>query len=127
MIVGSQLRTNDSSASYEASLASDPKEWEPIMTMQTPGFDVIRHAVGLACRAPSLHNSQPWRWITDGTTLDLFADAGRLIPAADPQGREITLSCGAALDHLILAMSVAGWNTNVQRIPDQYTPYHLAR
>jgi nitroreductase len=97
------------------------------MTEQTPGFDVIRDAVETACRAPSFHNSQPWRWITDGTTLDLFADEGRLMPAADPQGREITLSCGAALDHLVLAMAIAGWNTNVQRFPDQDAPYHVAR
>ena len=96
------------------------------MTMQTPGFDVIRDAVGRACHAPSLHNSQPWRWTTDGTTLDLFADAGRLMPAADPQGREITLSCGAALDHLVTAMAAAGWKTRVARLPDQYEPYHLA-
>ena len=27
---------------------------------------VIRDAVWLACRAPSLHNSQPWRWVAEG-------------------------------------------------------------
>ena len=27
--------------------------------------DVIKDAVLLACRAPSLHNSQPWRWVAD--------------------------------------------------------------
>ena len=96
------------------------------MTTLTPGRDVIRDAVELACRAPSLHNSQPWRWIADDASLDLFADAGRLMPAADPQGREITLSCGAALDHLTVAMSAAGWDTTVTRFPDPYKPFHLA-
>jgi nitroreductase len=28
--------------------------------------DVIKGAVELAVRAPSLHNSQPWRWVADG-------------------------------------------------------------
>ena len=92
----------------------------------TPEFDVIRDAVALACRAPSLHNSQPWRWIADGPTLHLFADPTRLMFAADPQGREITLSCGAALDHLIVAMSAAGWETTVARFPDPYEPFHVA-
>ncbi len=92
----------------------------------TPQIDVIRDAVALACRAPSVHNSQPWRWIADGATLHLFADTSRLVSAADPQGREITLSCGAALDHLTLAMSAAGWHTTVTRFPDPYKPLHVA-
>ena len=96
------------------------------MTTLTPDLDVMRDAVRLACRAPSLHNSQPWRWVADGRTLHLFADTGRLMSAADPQGREITLSCGAALDHLTVAMSAAGWHTTVARFPDPYKPLHLA-
>lgn len=48
------------------------------------------------------------------------------MPAADPAGREITLSCGAALDHFIVAMAVAGWDTNVTRFPDPVEPLHLA-
>jgi nitroreductase len=96
------------------------------MTELKPKLDVIRNAVALACRAPSLHNSQPWRWIADGPTLHLFADTARLMFSADPQGREITLSCGAALDHLIVAMSAAGWETTVARFPDPYDPLHLA-
>jgi nitroreductase len=96
------------------------------MTMLTPEFDVIRDAVGLACRAPSLHNSQPWRWIAGGPALHLFADAGRLMSVADPQGREITLSCGAVLDHFVVAMSAAGWETTVTRFPDPDKPHHLA-
>lgn len=36
--------------------------------------DVIKDAVLLACRAPSLHNSQPWRWVADGGAVHLFVD-----------------------------------------------------
>lgn len=96
------------------------------MTTHTPGLKVIRKAVELACRAPSLHNSQPWRWVADGSTLHIFADIGRLMSAADPLGREIILSCGAALDHFVAAMAAAGWHTAVRRFPDQYEPFHVA-
>ena len=96
------------------------------MKKLTPDFDVIRTAVALACRAPSLHKSQPWRWIADGSSLHLVADPTRMMFSADPQGREITLSCGAALDHLIVAMSAVGWDTIVSRFPDPYEPFHLA-
>ena len=57
------------------------------MTEPTPDFAVITDAVGAACRAPSLHNSQPWRWVAEGSTLRLYADLTRVMIAADPEGR----------------------------------------
>ena len=96
------------------------------MVQETPTPDVIRDAVTLACRAPSLHNSQPWRWVSDGQTLHLFADCSRLMLAADSVGREVTLSCGAALDHVQVAFAAAGWDTAVERFPDRHDPQHLA-
>ena len=50
--------------------------------------EVIRNAVRLACRAPSLHNSQPWRWVVEGDTLQLFADPDRIVRSTDRSGRE---------------------------------------
>jgi nitroreductase len=43
------------------------------MTVQVPDSEVIRNAVTLACHAPSLHNSQPWRWVaaTDWNNLNV--------------------------------------------------------
>ena len=96
------------------------------MIDMTPDFAVIQDAVQLACRAPSLHNSQPWRWVAEGPTLHLFADLTRVMTSADPEGREIYLSCGAALDHLTVAMASAGWETAVQRFPDPHDPLHVA-
>ncbi len=96
------------------------------MSTIAPDVEVIRDAVQLACRAPSIHNSQPWRWVAEGPTLHLFADLTRVMTAADPEGREIYLSCGAVLDHLIVAMASAGWETAVQRFPDPLDPLHVA-
>ena len=96
------------------------------MIEKTPDPATIQDAVWLACRAPSMHNSQPWHWVAQGSTLHLFADLTRLMTAADPEGRQIYLSCGAVLDHLTVAMSAAGWHTSVQRLPDPHDPLHLA-
>ncbi|MCP9270958.1 Acg family FMN-binding oxidoreductase [Mycolicibacterium arenosum] len=87
---------------------------------------MLRDGVELACRAPSLHNSQPWRWVVDRGTLHLFADRARLLPGADSAGRDLLLSCGAALDHLRVAMAASGWETIVGRLPDPQEPDHLA-
>jgi hypothetical protein len=97
------------------------------MTQKAPGPNVIRDAVSLACRAPSLHNSQPWRWLVDGAVLHLYADYAQLMLAADSSGREVVLSCGAALDHLRVAMDASGWDCAVERFPDRHNPEHVAR
>ncbi len=89
-------------------------------------LDVIRGAVQLACRAPSLHNSQPWRWVLDRWGLRLYLDRGRIIRATDRSGREANISCGAVLDHLRVAMLAAGWVSHIERFPNPDDPDHLA-
>jgi nitroreductase len=88
--------------------------------------DTITAAVALACRAPSLLNSQPWRWVAEGRVIELFADRSRIGHATDTSGREVILSCGAALDHLRVAMAARGWNSMVDRFPNPNDPDHLA-
>lgn len=89
-------------------------------------IDVITDAVALACRAPSLHNSQPWRWVSDGPVVSLFLDHARTPQRTDPTGRELLISCGAALDHFRVAMAAAGWTCNVDRFPNPNNSDHLA-
>jgi nitroreductase len=83
-------------------------------------------AIGLANRAPSVHNSQPWRWRIGPSTIHLFADPGRALPGTDPAGRDLRISCGAALHHLRVALLAAGLGTRVHRLPDPAHPTHLA-
>lgn len=92
----------------------------------TPDSQLLKNAVQLACRAPSVHNSQPWRWVAEDGVLRLFVDRGRLVPGADPSGREAILSCGAALDHLRIAVLAAGWRAEIERFPNPDDPAHLA-
>ncbi|MGH3523221.1 MAG: NAD(P)H nitroreductase, partial [Mycobacterium sp.] len=94
------------------------------VTMVEP--EVIKDAVRLACRAPSLHNSQPWQWVlADDGRLQLFLDPSRVM-LSDRSGREALIGCGAALDHLRVAMAAAGWCTQVNRFPNPNDPNHLA-
>ncbi|SOC49602.1 hypothetical protein SAMN05660748_2330 [Blastococcus aggregatus] len=83
-------------------------------------------AISLANRAPSVHNSQPWRWRIGPSSIHLFADAARGLPATDPEGRDLRLSCGAALHHLRVALLATGLATTVHRLPNPAQPEHLA-
>jgi hypothetical protein len=87
---------------------------------------VLQKAVLVACRAPSIHNSQPWRWVAEGERLRLFVDHYRTVPGADHSGREAIISCGAVLDHLRVAMLAAGWHARIERFPNPNDSGNLA-
>jgi nitroreductase len=96
------------------------------MTQTMVDTGVITSAVELACRAPSLHNIQPWRWVAGKTSVDLFIDPHRKVTSTDRSGREAIISCGAALHHFRVAMAAAGWDTNVDQFPNPNNLDHLA-
>lgn len=82
--------------------------------------------LSLACRAPSVHNTQPWRWRVQGETVDLIADYRRQLVYADPARRDLLISCGAALHHLQVACAGLGWAARVRRLPDTTDERHVA-
>jgi hypothetical protein len=83
-------------------------------------------AVEHALRAPSVHNTQPWRWRIGDGTVELHADPDRHLTVADPDRRDLVLSCGAALHHLVVALAAAGRSASVVRLPDPEDSTHLA-
>ncbi|MGY2011497.1 Acg family FMN-binding oxidoreductase [Nocardia gipuzkoensis] len=91
-----------------------------------PGHRTILEALRLATRAPSVHNIQPWRWVFDGARMHLYTDADRLLPATDPHGRQLVISCGTVLHHLRTVFADQGWHTDTLRAPDRERPDHLA-
>ncbi|WP_319979339.1 Acg family FMN-binding oxidoreductase [Lentzea sokolovensis] len=91
-----------------------------------PDETTVRAAVALAGRAPSVHNSQPWRWEAGARSLHLYADRTRGLPATDPQGADLVVSCGAALHHLRVGLAALGWRAKIHRLPNPAQPDHLA-
>jgi nitroreductase len=65
-------------------------------------------AVGEAVWAPSVHNSQPWRFRRTGRGAEVLVDPHRVLPVSDPDGRAARLSCGAAVFNFSLALAVCG-------------------
>ncbi|MGW5316560.1 Acg family FMN-binding oxidoreductase [Nocardia thailandica] len=92
-----------------------------------PDTAICREALELAGRAPSVHNTQPWKWRIQPGGIDLFADAHRHPPATDPLARALLVSCGAALHHAVVAFHVLGWGVEIHRHPNPADADHLAR
>jgi len=86
--------------------------------LRGPDPSTITEIVETASRAPSVHNSQPWLWEYDGVRLILRADWSRRLRHADAVGRDLLISCGAALHHAMVAAAALGWPTLVRRLPD---------
>lgn len=77
----------------------------------------LRSLIGYAILAPSTNNTQPWIFHVENDTIELCADLSRALPVVDPDRRELTISCGAALYHLRVAMRHFGWEPDVELLP----------
>ncbi len=80
-----------------------------------------------AVLAPSSHNSQPWLFRIVADSVELYADRSRGLAVIDPDDRELTISCGAALFHLRIALRRFGYIGAVTTFPDADDPDLLAR
>jgi len=98
------------------------------MSEPTTAEEIARYVVARAVWAPSVHNTQPWRFTVDGGPgISLHADAGRRLTAADPDGREMMISCGAALFTVRLALRDLGYVPETTVLPDPGQPALVAR
>jgi len=96
------------------------------MMARLPDRTTISTALSLATRAPSIRDSQPWLWRVGTQGLDLYVDPDAGGVDADPDGREVLLSCGASLHHCVVALAALGWRAEVRRLPDAADPESLA-
>ena len=99
------------------------------MTGAATGLDraTVEAVLALAVRAPSIHNTQPWRWRLADGVLDLMADRTRQLAVADPDGHSLLISCGAAAELTEIGLRAAGWAVDVQLLPEPTDRDLLAR
>ncbi|WP_189256046.1 Acg family FMN-binding oxidoreductase [Lentzea flava] len=88
--------------------------------------DQVEAALHAASLAPSVHNTQPWRFRVLDDRIELHADNERTLPATDPEDRELRLSCGAALFNLRVALQGFGIRPLVTLLPGKDAPGALA-
>lgn len=80
-----------------------------------------------ATSAPSKHNTQPWWFRWDGADLEVHVDPERVLPLADPTGREAHIACGAAVFAARLGYAAAGIAAEPVLLPDGAEPGFVAR
>jgi hypothetical protein len=90
------------------------------MYVPTPG--TLSLAAQRAIRAPSIHNTQPWRFVLNRHVLEIHADRTRQLHVLDPRARQLMISCGGALYNARVAIAAAGYEAVVARFPDPDRP-----
>lgn len=94
--------------------------------LDTDRARVLRRAAVLATRAPSLLNTQPWRFVLRESVLELHADPGRRLQQLDPVLRHLHVACGCALLNARVALAAERVPAVVQRLPDPARPDLIA-
>jgi hypothetical protein len=87
----------------------------------------LRRAGVRATLAPSVHNTQPWRFVLSADQLRIYADRSRQLHVLDPTGRQLTISCGCALMNARVSLAGDGLDVTVERFPVADQPDLLAR
>ena len=87
----------------------------------------IRDAIASAVLAPSVHNTQPWRFVITPDGLDISLDRRRQLAVLDPSGRQMVLSAACALFNARVSLAASGRGVTVERSPDESRPELLAR
>jgi nitroreductase len=114
-------------------LASDPSREEAAMPdhpspVESPArpTTLLLRAADQARLAPSVHNTQPWRFAVRDGSLEIYGDPARQLRVVDPAGRQLTISCGCALFNARVALAADGRNAVVTELPDPTEPELLA-
>ncbi len=89
---------------------------------------ILRRIIESAAAAPSIHNTQPWRFtVVADDLLEVHADPDRALWVSDPHARALYLSCGAALFNIKTAIRMTGFNPLVWPLPQsEFAPTVLA-
>src|SRR5215213_1882183 len=86
-----------------------PREGEPIQRLKF----LLRYAI----LAPSIHNTQPWRFSVAEDRILVFSDQLKWVEVADADQRELHISIGCALENLIISAEHFGYGHQVHYFP----------
>lgn len=112
-------------------MTSQLLQMNPYQAVQQPvpasGDERLKALLAWALLSPSPHNTLPWAWSVIDGVIELRRDNARLLTVSDPDGRELVIGCGCALEHLLLRLGVEGDPVSLELLPEGPESELLAR
>jgi nitroreductase len=118
-IVRSGMTTNPHLAVWDVKAADFPVGGRPA--------EQLRFLLRYAILAPSSHNVQPWLFAVRDNQVELRADRARGLRFLDPGNRQMTIGCGCALHHLLVAGQHFGLRLQCDILPNPEDQDLMAR
>ncbi len=69
----------------------------------------LEELVTYAIKAPSGHNTQPWKFYVYDAAIEVFPDFRKTLPVVDSEHRELYISLGCAVENLCIAAREKGF------------------
>lgn len=85
--------------------------------------DLIRYAV----KAPSGHNTQPWKFDVSEDQISILPDFSVSLPVVDPHDRELYISQGCALENLLIAARHFGYQAQINEYGEKGVTVSLSQ
>jgi len=76
----------------------------------------IQRILQISRHAPSSHNTQPWKVVTDGNKITLGFSPDRQLHVGDPDKRELYISLGCFIESFILSAEELGYKVGLEFI-----------
>jgi nitroreductase len=83
---------------------------------------LVRACLHAAAAAPSVYNTQPWRFRVRPRSIEVLLDHSRRLDVIDPGGRELLISVGAAVFNLRVALLGHGRLPILRTFPSRDDP-----
>jgi len=87
----------------------------------------LEFLVGFAILAPSGHNSQPWQFSVGRDFIDISVESERSLAQSDPEGRQLSIAIGCAIENLRVAADYFGFETKIEYFPEGPSSFLFAR
>lgn len=79
--------------------------------MKTP--EQINEIIEYGTKAPSGHNTQPWKFLVKENEIQIHPDFDRELPIVDPDNHALYISLGCAAENMLLAAKHFGYECTV--------------
>lgn len=74
----------------------------------------IEKILEYATKAPSGHNTQPWKFLIKKDEIQIHPDFNRALPIVDPDNHALYISLGCAVENAVLAAKNYGFSSNIE-------------